>query len=85
MKITQSVGAFDAKTHLSQYLDQVEKGARIEITRRGKPVACLVPAENKHPTPEELDQLIHRVRERSEPYGITLDELQEWKKEGRRS
>jgi prevent-host-death family protein len=82
--ITKSVGAFDAKTHLSQYLDQVEKGERIEITRRGKPVACLVPAQKHYPSSEELDQLIHRVRERSESYGITLDEIQEWKKEGRR-
>jgi antitoxin (DNA-binding transcriptional repressor) of toxin-antitoxin stability system len=35
------VGSFEAKTHLSQLLDQVEKGAVVTITRRGKPVAVV--------------------------------------------
>ncbi len=38
-----SVGAFDAKTHLSALLERVEKGEEITITRRGRPVARLVP------------------------------------------
>ncbi len=33
----------EAKAHLSELLDRVEAGASIEITRRGKPVARLVP------------------------------------------
>jgi prevent-host-death family protein len=39
------VGAFEAKNKLSALLDQVEHGAEIVITRRGKAVARLVPAE----------------------------------------
>lgn len=39
------VGAFEAKNQLSALLDKVEKGAEIVITRRGKPVAKLVPAD----------------------------------------
>ena len=35
------VGAFEAKTHLSQLLDEVERGAVVKISRRGKPVAEL--------------------------------------------
>ena len=35
------VGAFEAKTHLSQLLDEVERGAVVKISRRGKPVAVL--------------------------------------------
>jgi antitoxin (DNA-binding transcriptional repressor) of toxin-antitoxin stability system len=38
---TISVGAFEAKTHLSQLLDEVERGAVVKISRRGKPVAIL--------------------------------------------
>jgi prevent-host-death family protein len=38
------VGAFEAKNQLSALLDEVERGAEIVITRRGKPVAKLVPA-----------------------------------------
>lgn len=37
------VGAYQAKTHLSELLDRVEAGERITITRHGKPVARLVP------------------------------------------
>jgi antitoxin (DNA-binding transcriptional repressor) of toxin-antitoxin stability system len=38
---TIKVGALEAKTHLSQLLDEVEKGAVVTITRRGKPVAVI--------------------------------------------
>jgi prevent-host-death family protein len=37
------VGAFEAKTHLSHLLDQVERGVTITITRHGRPVARLIP------------------------------------------
>lgn len=40
-----TVSAFDAKTHLSRLLHEVEQGNAITITRRGKPVARLVPVE----------------------------------------
>jgi prevent-host-death family protein len=39
----KTVGAFQAKTHLSQLLDQVEKGEVVTITRHGQPVAMLTP------------------------------------------
>jgi prevent-host-death family protein len=39
-----------AKTHLSQLLDQVEAGDEVVITRRGQPVARISPVEKpKHP------------------------------------
>ena len=40
----REVGAFEAKNKLGQLLDLVERGEEIIITRRGKPVAKLVPA-----------------------------------------
>ncbi|MGI9025024.1 MAG: type II toxin-antitoxin system Phd/YefM family antitoxin, partial [Burkholderiaceae bacterium] len=39
----ETVGAFEAKTHLSELLQRVEAGSTITITRHGKPVARLVP------------------------------------------
>jgi prevent-host-death family protein len=39
-----SVGVFDAKNRLTALLDEVETGAEITITRRGKPIARLIPA-----------------------------------------
>jgi prevent-host-death family protein len=41
------VGIFEAKTHLSNLIDEVEKGREIVITRHGKPVARLVRTDDK--------------------------------------
>lgn len=43
MSAMTSVGAFEAKTHLSALLDRVERGEQVTITRHGRPVAKLVP------------------------------------------
>ena len=37
------VGAIEAKVHLSEILDSVQLGEHITITKRGKPVAQLIP------------------------------------------
>ncbi len=37
------IGAYEAKTHLSRLLEQVEKGERFVITKHGRPVAELIP------------------------------------------
>lgn len=39
----KTVGAYEAKTHLAQLLDEVAKGVFISISRRGVPIAMLVP------------------------------------------
>ena len=44
-----TVGAFDAKTHLSELLDRVRHGEKITITRHGVPAAMLVPVEEAAP------------------------------------
>jgi prevent-host-death family protein len=41
------VGTFHAKTHLTQLLERVAKGEKVVITKRGKPVAMLVPPETR--------------------------------------
>ena len=41
----REVGAFEAKNKLGTLLDWVEGGEEVLITRRGKAVARLVPAE----------------------------------------
>ena len=43
----KSVSLADAKAHLSELIDGVAKGETVEITRRGKPVAQLVPSVRK--------------------------------------
>lgn len=40
----KQMGAYEAKTHLSRLLEEVERGASYAITKHGRPVALLVPA-----------------------------------------
>ncbi len=41
----REIGAFEAKNNFGRLLDQVEHGEEIVITRRGKAVAKIGPAE----------------------------------------
>jgi prevent-host-death family protein len=42
--VAKEVSLFDAKTHLSRLVARAERGDVVTITRRGRPVARLVPA-----------------------------------------
>jgi prevent-host-death family protein len=42
----KEIGAFEAKTRLSELLERVAKGQHYRITKRGKPVAELRPVES---------------------------------------
>ena len=45
------IGAFEAKTRLSELLEEVSKGRVFRITRRGKPVAELRPVSTSAKRP----------------------------------
>jgi prevent-host-death family protein len=45
MEAVASIALAEAKAHLSQVLDRVEAGEELVITRRGKPVARVVPVQ----------------------------------------
>jgi prevent-host-death family protein len=58
-----SVGAFDAKTHLNELLQRACKGETIRITRRGVPVAKLVPPDDgEKKNARELAEGIRELR-----------------------
>jgi len=62
-----------AKAHLSELLDRVEKGEELVITRRGKPVASLSPIR---PAPRGPDwTAIRAFRESLPTGGSTATEL----------
>ena len=52
-----TVSAFDAKTHLSRLLQETEQGKTFTITKRGRPVARLVPVEAER-EPLELKEAL---------------------------
>lgn len=65
----REIGAFEAKTRLGQLLDWVEGGEEVQITRRGKVVARLVPPEAGFDR-ERARAAVARIRARRQ--GVTL-------------
>ncbi|GHC53526.1 type II toxin-antitoxin system Phd/YefM family antitoxin [Neogemmobacter tilapiae] len=83
----REVGAFEAKTHLSELLAAVEAGEEVLITRRGKPVARLVPAEPQTKALEALRAQVIQLRRdiaEEDGGGLSLEEIIAFKNEGRR-
>ena len=80
----ESVGSFEAKTHLPQLLERVARGEEFTITKHGKPVARLVPAVSARPKPD-VRQVIEELKAFSK--GNTLGEditIRDLIEEGRR-
>lgn len=50
-----TIGFYEARTHLSELLDQVAKGKKVLITRRGRPAAVMAPP------PKEEEQNVSQV------------------------
>lgn len=61
-----SVGAYEAKTHLPRLLEQVAAGASVTITKHGHAVARLVPASDARPAGDVVDEIREARR------GVTL-------------
>ncbi len=82
----KSVGSYEAKTHLPRLLSQVEKGETITITKRGKPIAVLSPAQ---PVAEQdVSAVIAELRafskEQARKHGsLSAREIKEMIEEGR--
>jgi prevent-host-death family protein len=81
-----TVNLFDAKNRLSALVDQAEDGQEVTITRRGKPVARLVPiapqADHARDAVAKIRALRQSIAKRGETF--TLDELKAYRDEGRR-
>ncbi|MDA3938031.1 MAG: type II toxin-antitoxin system prevent-host-death family antitoxin [Spirochaetia bacterium] len=81
-----TVGAFEAKTHFSQLLREVEKGNTIHITRRGKAIARILPeAANKEESGQDaLERIAQRRNNLSLQHKTTTKEILEFRDEGRK-
>ncbi len=81
----REVQASEAKTHLPQLLNEVERGATIVITRHGRRIARLVPEGQRRQ--QEIDEAIDNVKKlgkeiREETGGATVEEILAWRHEG---
>jgi len=79
----REVQASEAKTHLPQLLDEVERGETIVITRHGRPIARLVPEAERRQA--EIRAAIDKIRALGKRAGrITVAEILSARDEGRR-
>ena len=70
----QSIGAYEAKTHLPRLLDRVARGESLTIARHGRPVARLAPVANQ--ARDRTRQAPQRILERRAHLGrISVSEL----------
>jgi prevent-host-death family protein len=78
-----SVGAFEAKTHLSALLERVKRGHKIMITKHGAPAAMLVPVGETQSklTHEEIVEGMRALRKRVKRDSMSVREMV---REGRR-
>lgn len=79
----QTVGTFEAKTHLSALLDRVANGEKITITRHGVPAAILIPVEAAEPrmSHQEILEGFRSLRKRVKVSKMTTKQMIQ---EGRR-
>ena len=77
----RDIQASDAKTHLPQILDEVERGETVRITRHGRPIARIVPEADRRQA--EVDRGIETIKALRKRTGrISLDELLSARHEG---
>ena len=78
----ETVGAYEAKTHLPKLLERVAGGERIMITKHGLPVAILQPPapQSRIPSKETIGEL-RKFREKNRLRGLSIRNMIE---EGRR-
>ncbi len=81
MQHIKTVGSYEAKTHLPALLDSVEQGEKVVITRRGMPVAILIPYQEEKPTPDDAIQALLKFRQGKKLNGLSISEM---KKDGRK-
>lgn len=74
------VEAHEAQTNFQHLLKRLEQGERITLTRHGRPVAKLVPVEERRP-PEDVVRELKEFRRGRELKNVGLCEMVE---EGRR-
>ena len=78
----REIQASEAKVHLPQLLDDVERGETLIIKRHGRRIARIVPEVDRRQ--EEIDKALAGIRELRKHTGrIALSELLSARDEGR--
>ena len=79
----REIQASEAKTHLPQLLDEIERGESIIITRHGRPIARLIPEDVMRRDGQA--EAVERLKAlRATMPRVPLDELMAMRLEGHR-
>ena len=73
------IGTFEAKNKLSALIEKAEAGEEIVITRRGQPVARLVPFREGRDR-ERARNAAQRIRDRAKALKLGRFDWNEWKR-----
>jgi prevent-host-death family protein len=77
----REIQASEAKTHLPQLLDDVERGETLVITRHGRAIARIVPEPRQRQ--EEIDKAIEDIKAlRKRKGSLTLNDVLSARHEG---
>lgn len=79
--MTKQYSIAKARDNLARVVHEVERGRRVELTRRGKPVAVLVSAAEYGRlagTPPSFLQALHEFRERMKLAELDIDPEAIW-------
>jgi len=73
----KSIGAFAARTHLSDLLERARRGEKFTITRHGISTAVLAPVSERtdKPTHQEVVEGMRALRKRIKPGKMSVREM----------
>ncbi len=77
----KQIGTYEAKTHLAELLAEVQGGEIVIITKRGVPIAKLMPVETPQDKVKAAKEELRALRKQTPSGDLTIREMIE---EGRR-
>jgi prevent-host-death family protein len=79
----ETIGSFEAKTHLPQLLERAARGEEFTITKHGKPMARLVPAFSATPK-SDVRAAVEAMKQFRKGRSLGASSIREMIEEGRR-
>jgi prevent-host-death family protein len=80
----KSISATEAKARFAALLGDVERGETVEITRHGKTIARITPANDDHSHAKEAVRKLQEWRKTLPKTGITIEDILSARDEGRK-
>lgn len=83
--MTRHISTTELKAKLSEILGDVERGDVIEVTRHGKTIARIEPAnDDERERRRKAVEAIRELKRTGRRTGITIEEILAWRHEGHR-